>query len=117
MIDIANLDKAAVLAALFNASRQQGMGFLSLEGANPMTVEDAQAEIDQALKRFDDFATQYDKPAGHYHEQAYDYDYLRGRVMKVNISKDEFSERLFDRDNGPGAAARAIDAIRQSATI
>jgi hypothetical protein len=40
-IDISKLDKAEVLAALFNASKQQGMGFLDESGAVPMTVEDA----------------------------------------------------------------------------
>lgn len=116
MIDISNLDKAAVLAALFNASKQQGMGFLSLDGAKPMTVADAQAEISQGLKRFDALAKEHDKPEGYYSKHAYDFDYLRGRVMKVDISGSEMGEWLFDRDNGSGAAARAIDAIRQPIT-
>jgi len=34
-------------------------------------------------------------------------------VMKVDFSDDKgFDERLYDRDNGHGAAQRAIDAAR-----
>jgi hypothetical protein len=41
------------------------------------------------------------------------FDYLKGRVMKVCLDEDEFREDLYDRDNGPGAAARVIDKIRK----
>lgn len=41
------------------------------------------------------------------------FDYLYGRVMKVDLSSDEsFEERLYDRDNGTGAAQRVIDRLR-----
>lgn len=40
------------------------------------------------------------------------FDYLYGRVMKVNITHDEFDPWLYDRDNGNGAAQRAIDNLR-----
>jgi hypothetical protein len=36
------------------------------------------------------------------------FDYLRGRVMKVDLSRDSLEERLYDRDNGQGAAYDAI---------
>ncbi len=36
------------------------------------------------------------------------FDYVDGRCMKVDLSKDEFNERLYDRDSGEGAAARAL---------
>lgn len=36
------------------------------------------------------------------------FDYLKGRVMKVSISGDSLDPRLYDRDNGQGAAARAL---------
>ncbi len=88
-IDISGLDKAVVLAALFNASQQLGMGFLDSSGAKDMTVEDARQYVSQ---------------------QTY-FDYLRGRVMKVDLSKDSFDPWGFDRDNGPGAAKRAIDSL------
>ena len=40
------------------------------------------------------------------------FDYLHGRVLKVDLSGDEFDERLYDRDCGKGAAQRAVDSIR-----
>ena len=38
--------------------------------------------------------------------------YLHGRVLKVDLSRDEFDERLYDRDCGEGAAQRAVDSVR-----
>ncbi|GAG30986.1 unnamed protein product, partial [marine sediment metagenome] len=37
------------------------------------------------------------------------FDYLKGRVMKINLSSDELRTALYDRDNGEGAAAQALD--------
>lgn len=87
MINIENMNKAEVLAKLFNASKQQGMGFLQTEGATDMSVQSAQTHIDSG--------------------QTY-FDYLKGRVMKVDLSGDEFSPALYDRDNGQGAAQAAL---------
>lgn len=95
MIDIKGLDKAAVLAALYNRAQPQGMGFLHFD-PKPMTTEEAAVHL-EAVKPFDSR-----------------FDYLKGRVMKVQILGDELYEGLYDRDNGQGAAARAIDSIRQT---
>ncbi len=88
-IDISKLNKAEVLAALYNNSRQQGMGFLNPRGQEPLTKEQA-AEL---LKQ-----TTY-------------FDYLAGRVMKVDLSGDTLRTGLYDRDNGHGAALRAIEPL------
>ena len=88
-VNIKGLDYAAVLAALFNASKQQGMGFLHAEGRQEMTKEEAR-----------EILTQQDS-----------FDYLRGRVMKLTI-EDDMYVGLYDRDNGKGAAARAISSVR-----
>ena len=42
------------------------------------------------------------------------FDYLQGRVMKVRIQGDELDPRLYDRDNGEGAAEQAIWVLRQT---
>ena len=94
-IDISGLDKAEVLAALFNASKQQGMGFLNSRGSSNMTVEEARKLTDQGGRQY--------------------YDYLLGRVMKVDLSQDEFFPGLYDRDNGQGAAARALSNLQENA--
>jgi hypothetical protein len=41
------------------------------------------------------------------------FDYLFGRVMKVNLNGNSFEERLYDRDNGPGAAQDAVERVRK----
>ena len=87
-MDISKLDKAAVLAALYNASKPQGMGFLHYE-PGPMTVEEARELL---------------------LEQTY-FDYLKGRVMKVDLKGNELDTWGYDRDNGPGTAENAIRAI------
>lgn len=35
-------------------------------------------------------------------------DYLKGRVMKIDVAKNPLDACLYDRDNGQGAAARAL---------
>jgi hypothetical protein len=87
MIDLSSKDKAEVLAKLYNASKPLGMGFLQADG-NDMTTEEARKLLDDG--------------------QTY-FDYLKGRVMKVDLSGDKLDPRLYDRDNGQGAAAAAID--------
>ena len=91
MIDISKLNKAEVLAALYNNSRPLGLGILDYD-PTPMLAEEAEILL-QNQQRFD---------------------YLKGRVMKVNLSGDSFDEYLYDRDNGPGAAFNAITHLIQT---
>ena len=88
MINIAQADKAAVLAALYNASRPLELGILHFD-PTPMTTEQAR-EILAEYTRFD---------------------YLQGRVMKVDLSGTKLDPRLYDRDNGLGAAAAALASV------
>lgn len=92
-IDISDLDKAAVIAALYNASRAQGLGFLAGNASGDMTVDQARVFIDDG--------------------QTY-FEYLQGRVMKVDISGDALSAGEYDLDNGEGAAQVVIRALRES---
>ena len=87
-INISGLDKSKVLAALFNASKQQGMGFMHSEGRAGMS----------------------DKEASELLKETNDFDYLRGRVMKLCI-EDNLYVGLYDRDNGKGAAERALEPL------
>ena len=90
MVDIKGLDKARVLKALYDHSHVQGSGFLQAVPEGVVTVEHC---------------------AGLLEKQTY-FDYLHGRVLKVELSGDEFDERLYDRDCGEGAAQRAVDSIK-----
>jgi hypothetical protein len=98
-IDIKGIDKADLLAALYNSARQQGMGFLNSRGASSMTKDEAQ-------KVLSDGGWLTNLPGRVY------FDYLNGRVMKVDIGGDTLEPWLYDRDNGQGAAARVIADLR-----
>ena len=89
-MNIAGMSKAKILVALHAASRPHGIGALR---PTP-TITEAEA-LDAGETYFD---------------------YVRGRVMKVDLSGDELDLRLYDRDNGEGAGERAIhEAFWESA--
>ena len=89
MIDISKLSKAQVLVALYNASCPQGMGFLNYDLTS--------LSEDEAVKLLE--------------HQTY-FDYLKGRVLKIDLSGPSLDSWLYDEDNGYGAAARAISGIK-----
>ena len=88
MINISNLSKPQVLAALYNASHAQGLGFWNSDPA-PMSEDEAAKIL----------------------EQQTDFDYLKGRVMKINLSGTEFDPYLYDRDCGEGAAQKVVSGL------
>lgn len=88
-INLKGMDKAAVLAALYNAAKPQGMGFLHYD-PEPMSVDEARELLDGGNL---------------------DFDYLKGRVMKVDLSGDILDPQWYDRDNGGGAAQGAIESL------
>ena len=89
MINIYGIDKAELLVELYNHSHQQGMGML--QPARSLTVEDARKLLEQTQR----------------------FDYINGKVMKVDLSGNNFDEFLYDRDNGEGAAKEVIDKIKR----
>lgn len=97
MVSIEGLDKAEVLLALYNASHIQGMGFLA--AVDHYGIEDARKDIEDMNTTFNG--------------RLY-FDYLHGRVIKTDISGDEFDPYLFDRDNGEGSAEKAIETLRNN---
>jgi len=90
-MDISNLSKPKVLCALFNASTPIGLGALQYKPAHIM----GEFEAGELLK-----------------QRTY-FDYLEGRVMKVDLSGDEMRTDLYNRDNGENAAENAIAAAFQ----
>lgn len=56
-----------------------------------MTTEEAKTILDESSDKY--------------------FDYLKGRVMKIRIEGDEIDTRLYNRDNGVGAAEAAIYKI------
>ena len=94
MIDISGLDKAHVLLARYNGSHTQGLSFMGSPGRT-VTIRDAKA----AIQDLDG-------------ERLF-FDYWMGHVLKVDITGDEFDDRLYDRDNYPGAAFFTIENLRK----
>lgn len=91
-INIQPYDKVEVLQALYDHAKPQGLGFLAFE---PEPLEYAEAK--QLLA-----------------EDTY-FDYLKGRVLKIDLSGPTFDARLYDRDNGYEAAKQAISTLREVA--
>lgn len=92
-IDISKADKAAVLAALYNASRPQGLGFLKAIPGD-MSLDQAR----EALGYGDDLREFSDSKIQGFPRPGY-FDYLHGRPLKIDLSKDVFDTWLYDRDN------------------
>ena len=103
MIDIKGLDKAEVLYSLYHNSHAQGMSFLGL----PQTKEGF--TLDRAREIIKERG--YD-PEGENRPCCLYFDYVEGHVIKCDITNDEFEEGLYDRDCGEGAAAKAIEYVR-----
>jgi hypothetical protein len=93
-IDTTGIDRAQLLAGLFNAALPGGGVARIVYDALPeaMTIKGAQGLLDE-------FEYPY-------------FDYVRGRVIKCDVGKDHISHLLYDRDNGEGAAARVVEALR-----
>ena len=93
LVDIKGLDKAEVLLALYNASHCQGLGFL--QAVDNYTIEDAKRDLKEHIEFFDGY-----------------FDYLHGRVLKVDLSGDSFDSWGYNGDCGEGAAERVIERLR-----
>jgi len=87
-IDISNKSKAAVLVALHECASSPGLGILHRQ-PNAVTV----VEAERLLAEFPKF------------------DYLAGRVMKVDLGGNTIDPTWYDRDNGDGAAASAVACV------
>lgn len=93
-MNIKGMNKAEILAALYNRSRPQGFGFLQAD-STPMTTAQAQKILDGTPGKY--------------------FDYLMGRVMKIDLSGDELDTSLYNRDIGKGAAERVIEDLQLKA--
>ncbi len=87
IINIKGTKRSAILQALYNNSKPIGFGVMQYEEKD-MTNDEAFLLL---LKNSE-------------------FDYIKGRVMKVIIDIDlnELDTSLYDRDNGEGAAYNAI---------
>lgn len=87
MVRYDGLTKAEVLCALYNRAKCNGMGIMHYIDKN-LTLDEAEQLLSLTVY----------------------FDYLYGRILKVDLSDDNaFDEFLYDRDNGKGAAQTALD--------
>ena len=90
------LTPAERLAALYEDAKPQGLGWLHYQPGG-MSAADAEAAVAGSRDGY--------------------FDYVGGRVIKTNV-RTAFEPWLYDRDNGRGAAARAIRrAVEAKATV
>jgi len=89
-MNISHIPKAKVLAALFNAAKPFGSGYIQYNPNHIMSEDEASKILEG---------------------QVY-FDYLEGRLMKVNLSLNELDTSNYNRDNGAGAAEAVINEIK-----
>ena len=94
VVNIKGIDKSELLSALYNRSHQQGSGLYHGRGRVQMTPEEASEILESKISGDMTF------------------DYLFGRVMKVDLSCDEMETGLYNRDIGYGAAERVVGMLR-----
>ncbi len=88
-VDISNKDKAEVLASLYNCSHPHGLGYKEFT-PEPLSIKEAKELLNSQTV----------------------FDYLKGRVIKINLSNSVINTYLYNRVNGEGAAERAISLCR-----
>lgn len=92
-MNIKRYNKAEIFSELYNGSKPLGLGVIEYN-PSPMTKEEAQSILEECG------ANLY-------------FDYLKGRVMKVDLSGDELDLFLYDRDNGEGKARSIIEKLKR----
>jgi hypothetical protein len=113
MIDVKGIETARLFQELYEHSKPIGMGRLQYV-PGPMPIEQAREFIKVASemkKEARELIKQQDEATKNPRVRIY-FDYVFGRVMKVDIGGDEINPALYDRDNGEGAAAAAVAAAR-----
>lgn len=103
VIDIRDLDRAELLAALYNATHAVGRGALHDLGRD-MTVAEARAALDEQRHA--------QRRLSHLGLIAY-FDFLYGRPIKLDVEQDVVDFYLYDNDAGHGTGKRVVEALRQ----
>jgi hypothetical protein len=104
-VDIRGLERAELLAALYNHARPIGRGVLQAKPGS-MTVDEARTILESG-----DDAT---RMLGRFGPRLF-FDYVHGRPLKVDLGEDDLRIDLYDQDHGEGAAARIIGELRSRA--
>ena len=109
MVDIRGLDKAELLAALYNHASPAGRGMARARMPHEkMTVEEAR----ELLTKGDDVTRDLGIAAWLHSDDELYFDYVHGRPLKVALGGDELDTRLYDRDQGAGEGERVVAELR-----
>ena len=100
MLDVKHLTPASVLMRLYNAASTP-RGSRGVYHEQPLHIA---TEL-EAQRWLEDNPSRY-------------FDWVLGRVLKVDLSTHpQLDPRLYDRDNGQGAAARALGMQPEAETV
>lgn len=103
LVDIKGLDKAAVLVVLWYNARMQGKSSSGYKGE--LTLRRAKELIEQHCH------------TGMKGEEIIYFNYLNGKVIKIDLAPDVIDTCLYDRDNGADAGENAIEKLRLALKI
>lgn len=103
MIDVRDIDRAELLAALYNATRPVGRGAMH-DLCRDMTVAEARVALEEQR--------QQQRGLGRLGIIAY-FDYLYGRPIKLDVEQDALDFYNYDDDAGAGTGKRVVEALRQ----
>lgn len=90
ILDVSDINPAELFAALYNHAKPLGRDHVHFVDE---TMTPSQAALILG-------------------EHGLNYDYFRGRVMKVKLGRMKLETGLYDRDNGQGMAKSIVDSIR-----
>jgi len=90
-VDISGLDKFDVLKALWENSKTASFFSMIPKMAPPLNEAEAREQLSSTRPYVD---------------------YLCGRVIKTDFSKDELDPWGYDRDNGQGAMQKVVNSLR-----
>ena len=90
IVDISRKNKAEVLCALFDAAHPTYSKY-SKNNCRHNTLTKSEAE--------------------HYLSTRTYFEYIKGHVMRIDLSGNKVNTTLFNLSNGPGAAERAINSV------
>lgn len=92
LIDISGVDRAELLATLYNGAQPFGFGTHQFEDRD-MTQDEAQALLDGGKLEFD---------------------YHKGRLLKVKFTGGQIDDWGYDKTYGAGVVQRVVENLRAS---
>lgn len=103
IVNVKGLDRAELLAALYNATHAVGLGVRD-DLRRDMTVAEARQRLHERrselgpLRRHGLLAT---------------FDWVAGRPIKCDVDQDEIDFDVYDNVAGPGTGARVVQQLRE----